>query len=341
MVGSIVKDLTGFVSSNLLSSTIQPLIAVLNKLIVAQVAAALGLDALPSGAVLSVRQVSPGTGNILLEPSLAAFGTILSNFQPAAPDAAVQLALLELSPTSISSSDPSSRSAQGKVTLTGPAPTGGVTVMLSIDHPEVALVNPTQLAIVEGGTSATFSVSGTGQFLSPADHVDCTVTASLGQQTMTTPISVKRVAPETPVNTQVLTPTSSFVTPDTTLLEQQVFQLMNSMRAASLAVAWTLDTVVADVARGHSIDMASGTVPFGTDGFLNRSTQIGALTGHPASLEIPAMGFQTAADFAQAVMTDKDPSGKTWVSQPAAGQRLGVGIARSQSGTNFLTAIFS
>ena len=87
--------------------------------------------------------------------------------------------------------------------------------------------------------------------------------------------------------------------------------------------------------------MASGKVPFGTDGFFDRSTLIGTRTGHPASMEIPEMGFQTAAEFAQAVMTDKDSSGKTWVSQSVAGQRLGIGIARSQSGTNFLTAIFS
>jgi hypothetical protein len=213
--------------------------------------------------------------------------------------------------------------------------------MLSIDHPELAVVNPTQLAIAEAGTNATFSVTGTGQFLSPADHVDCTVTASFGTQNLTVPISVKREPPATPVSTQTLTPTSSLVPPDAVMLESHIFAIMNGMRSSAGGTPWTLDTVAADAARGHSIDMASGKVPFGTDGFSERSMQIGAQTGHPATLEIPVMGFQTAPDFARGVMNDKDSTGVPFVSQPAAGQRLGLGIARSQGGTYFLTAIFS
>jgi hypothetical protein len=341
IVGAMVQGVSGFISSNLLAATLQPLNGLLNKLIVRGVATALGLRSLPSGVVLSVRQLSADAGEITIEPALAAFGKVLSSFQPSAPDNVVRIASLELQPTVISTSDPSSRIAQGQVMLTAPPSSGGVSVMLSVDHPEIAQISPTSLAIGEGITTAAFTVTGNAQSLMPADQVDVIVAASLGQQTTVKPICVKREPPVTPVPSQTLTAASAFVTPETMQLEQQIFQIMNQLRTATLKPAWLIDAVNADEARSHSVDMASGKVPFGTEGFLERSARIGAATGHPASLEIPATGFQTAADVAQALVTAKGPTGSPWISGPGAGTRLGVGAARSQSGTHFFTAIFS
>jgi hypothetical protein len=86
VAGTLISDLTSFLSPRLRSLTLPPLSTRLNKLIVDQVAASLGLRALPSGSVLSVRQVDmDGNGNTMT-PALATFGRVLSNFQPEAPD---------------------------------------------------------------------------------------------------------------------------------------------------------------------------------------------------------------------------------------------------------------
>jgi hypothetical protein len=58
LVGALINELQTFLSPRLLSMTLPALNTCLNKLAVDGVAAALGLNALPSGSVLSVRQVT-------------------------------------------------------------------------------------------------------------------------------------------------------------------------------------------------------------------------------------------------------------------------------------------
>ena len=140
-------------------------------------------------------------------PALAAFGTVLSNFQPPPSAAAVRLASLTVNPTSIGTSDPANRTAQGQVTLTGATGAGGLTVLLSVDQPDVAQIAPARIAVAEGSFGGTFTVSGLVQPLGGPDHTDVTVRASLADQTLMATLTVRpsrlrlpRPAPTSPLS---------------------------------------------------------------------------------------------------------------------------------------------
>lgn len=88
--------------------------------------------------------VATGNGDIFFEHSTA----------PAPPAASVSLASLNLSPSSVTGGS----SITGTVTLTGPAPSGGVVVTLGSSNPNVAAV-PTNVTVPAGSSSTTFAVN--------------------------------------------------------------------------------------------------------------------------------------------------------------------------------------
>lgn len=197
LVGAVVGTITPLLSSSLHDQTVQPLVSLLNKLIVNQVLANLGLAVLPSGAVLSVRELSADDDSIKLTPVLGAFGTVLSAFQPSPLPVVAKLASLTVEPASISTSDPTKGTAQGRVTLDVPAPTGGITIPLSCDRMDVLAITPSSLVINEGNSAGTFAVSAIGQPLMATTNVDGTIRASLGNQSLTAPIAVRPEPPST------------------------------------------------------------------------------------------------------------------------------------------------
>jgi uncharacterized protein YkwD len=73
-----------------------------------------------------------------------------------------------------------------------------------------------------------------------------------------------------------LTITTELSAKDRSALEQQTFYLVNEYRKANQlpALKWSSD--IADVARGHSKDMADVTVGFGHEGFSKRVAQLSA-----------------------------------------------------------------
>lgn len=97
----------------------------------------------------------------------------------------VQTAVLEplsLNPARITGGRPGS----GTVTLTCPAPPGGITVTLSTGNPAVAQL-PASVTVPTGGTTATFSIGTTAV----AASVDLTVTAVAGKVTQTGKLTVQ------------------------------------------------------------------------------------------------------------------------------------------------------
>jgi hypothetical protein len=208
LVGTVLGTIAPLLSSSLLDRAVQPLVSLLNNLIINRVTTNLGLPALPSGAVLSVRELSADNDSITLTPVLGAFGTVLSGFQPSPLPPVRGLFALSVQPASISTSDPAQGTAQGQVTLDGPAPAGGVTIQLTSDRTDVLAIDPSSLPIGEGASSGTFTVSAIGQPLMATTHVDATIRASFGAQTLTSPISVK---PEPPATT--VTPAAVPVSP--------------------------------------------------------------------------------------------------------------------------------
>ena len=197
LIGSVVQALTPLLSSRLFDMASRPIASVLNNLIVSRVAASLGLTALPSGAVLSVRQLVADGASIQIMPVLGAFGTVLSDFQPPALDAINRLVGLDVQPATINTGDPSQRVAQGRVTIDTAAPAGGVTVQISSDRNDILQIAPTAVVIPEGDTAGSFTVIGSPLPLMSSSQVDATVRASLGTQTLTAPLSIKPENPPT------------------------------------------------------------------------------------------------------------------------------------------------
>jgi hypothetical protein len=149
-VGSIVQDLLPLLSSSLVDRAVEPMMSLLNTRILKRVATVLGLPALPSGSVLSIRELVASDEGLTITPVLGAFGTVLSDFLPQAPDAVVRLAALDVQPASIGTGDPAKSVAQGRVNLDAPAPAGGVTIILSCDRTDVIAIDRPTLFIAEG-----------------------------------------------------------------------------------------------------------------------------------------------------------------------------------------------
>ena len=217
LVGSIVQTLMPLLSASLIDRAVQPMMSLLNAEVTKRVAAVLGLSALPSGSVLSIRELAATEDGLTITPVLGAFGTVLSDFQPPAPEAVAVLSRLDVQPASIGTGDPTKNTAQGVVTLDGPAQAGGVTVTLSADRPDVVAIFPSTLRIAEGLATGTFTVTAAGQPLMTLGHIDVTIRASLGTLTLTSPLSIR---PENP--TTVVPPPATPVAPPPSPLEMLI-----------------------------------------------------------------------------------------------------------------------
>lgn len=197
-VGSLLQTFAPTVS-NIVDTTVLPQLGlILNNFIAKQVASSLGLSVLPSGAVLSIRQLQADAKGLSVTPVLGAFGTVLSEFQPAAITPAPKLIGLTVQPASISTADPTNQTAQGIVTLDSPAPANGASVQVSVDRFNFVAISPILVLIPGGKTSATFVAHGILQPFASSATVDATITASLGSQSLTTQLAVHPQTPDTP-----------------------------------------------------------------------------------------------------------------------------------------------
>ena len=204
LVGAVVGSITSLLAESLADRAVQPLVALLNTMIMKRVAANLGLTELPPGAVLSVRELSADNDSITLTPVLGAFGTILTDFQPAAMASVPQLMSLALDASSLSTGDSLKASTQGHISLDSPAPTGGVTVLLSSDRADVIALTPSNLVVGEGVSGGSFTVNAVAGPLMAATSIDTTIRASLGAQTLSAPLAVRPEAPVTMITPSVV-----------------------------------------------------------------------------------------------------------------------------------------
>jgi len=119
-------------------------------------------------------------------------------------------------------------------------------------------------------------------------------------------------------------------------MERRVFDMVNAERtnAGLDALIWNDD--IAAEARGHSRDMADGTVPFGHDGFSDRF--------HRISQIIPAWAGGENVAYAP----DEDLAVSMWMDSPGHKANIlgnydytGVGVAWSESlGVYYFTQDF-
>src|SRR6266850_943964 len=99
-----------------------------------------------------------------------------------APPPPPTLSSLTLNPSSVIGG---AQSSTGRVTLSSPAPAGGVTVMLSSSNPGVASV-PSSVVVPAGATTATFTVRTSAVLISTS----VTISASYNSATQTASLSV-------------------------------------------------------------------------------------------------------------------------------------------------------
>lgn len=188
IVGAAIESAASLVSSNLLEQVVPSLRSLLNTLLSKQVATKLGLPALPSGSVLSICELATSGSTITLTPALGAFGTVLSDFQPAPLAASAILSAVSVQPTAIGSIN---GTAQGTVSLFTVAPAGGATVALSSSRADLINLDPPSLTIPEGAASASFTIGTTAPAVMPGTPVDCTILASLRGQTVSATLSIQ------------------------------------------------------------------------------------------------------------------------------------------------------
>jgi uncharacterized protein YkwD len=130
---------------------------------------------------------------------------------------------------------------------------------------------------------------------------------------------------------------AALVTSETQQLERDIFALVNQHRMALQLPAFLPDDVCANEARAHSVNMAAGRTPLGHEGFQERISRIAAHGG----------GGNQAGENTAAAQTTAVAIVQGWLSEPdfkrniEGGSRIsGVGVARSNAGTNFFTQIY-
>jgi uncharacterized protein YkwD len=119
-------------------------------------------------------------------------------------------------------------------------------------------------------------------------------------------------------------------------MEEEVLDAINAYRATQSLSPLTMNSFIRNECRTHSENMADGTVPYGHDGVLDRSSRIKTELGPGVIAENVAVG----ANSADAVVS-------SWLNSSAHKTNIdgtytltGVGIAKNDDGILYFTQIF-
>lgn len=122
-------------------------------------------------------------------------------------------------------------------------------------------------------------------------------------------------------------------------VERQTYSKVNDYRTSRGLTALSWNDAVAEQARLHSVDMASGASAFGHDGFDSRMHAI-----------VRSVAWTGVAENVFMLLNFPDPAAvavRGWLDSPGHKENIegdydvtGVGIARSENGTLYFTQIF-
>jgi uncharacterized protein YkwD len=122
-------------------------------------------------------------------------------------------------------------------------------------------------------------------------------------------------------------------------LEQKVLVQINQYRATKGLRSLTLNATVAQQARIHSQNMASGSVPFGHQGFQQRFQTIAAV--------IPLMAMAENVAYNSGYSDPATVAVQGWLKSPGHKTNIegnynltGIGVAKSRTGAYYFTQIF-
>lgn len=120
-------------------------------------------------------------------------------------------------------------------------------------------------------------------------------------------------------------------------LEQEIVDLINYYRDTTGKNELIVDTVIRREARNHSINIATGKVPFGHEGYQERANIIFSEVGGTVFGENVAEGNYPDASY----FID------SWLNSPSHKQNMdgdynytGVGVAETEKGVKIATQIF-
>jgi uncharacterized protein YkwD len=120
-------------------------------------------------------------------------------------------------------------------------------------------------------------------------------------------------------------------------MEDDILSLINTFRKKQGLAALQMNDDIADAARRHSKDMATGRVPFGHDGFDERTGDlIKKLKPANAAAENVAYGAQSAGQVVDMWLHSKGHRKNIMGNY----NLTGIGIAKGRDGTYYFTQIF-
>jgi len=218
----------------------------------------------------------------LLAVSLCSYscgGITASPSPPPPPSSSATISSLSLNPTSVNGGNPST----GKVTLSGPAPSGGAVVSLSSSNTSTATVSAT-LTVPAGATSATFVVNT----LAATTSTPVTISASYAGMTQSASLTVTPQAPPGPTLTS-LTLNPDSVTggfPSTGSVELSA----PAPSGGALVSLSSSNTAVATVPQ-------SVTIPAGATGATFTVTTLAVATSMPVTISASYAGVTRAASI--------------------------------------------
>jgi len=143
--------------------------------------------------------------------------------------------------------------------------------------------------------------------------------------------------PTPPPPPPIPTPPPPAPTPSATAYDDEILALINGHRTSIGKPALVKNQVIWQQANGHSVGMASGTVPFGHDGFDARIATIRAALGSGGSgAENVAMGYGSAAAVVNAWLGSAGHRANI----EGSSTRTGISAVKSTGGTWYYTQIF-
>lgn len=123
-------------------------------------------------------------------------------------------------------------------------------------------------------------------------------------------------------------------------LEEQIAQRVNQHRASRGLAPLTYDPRIADLARAHSQEMASGAASFGHAGFEQRVSAIGGFLSVAGAAENVAVDPRAGPSLADLVVQGWLGSAGHRENIEGSYDRTGVGAARAADGRYYFTQIF-
>jgi uncharacterized protein YkwD len=227
----------------------------------------------------------------------------------------------------------------GTVAEPGAGPVGGATVEIR-DGPDARKWTTTEADgrfSLSGLQPGTVTVRASKAGYSDTDQQATLVAGGLLSLTISVPkIPAPPQAPPSPPPPQPPQPPPP-PPPTATAYDDEILQLINDHRMSIGKPALQKSQVIWEQANAHSRNMASGSVPFGHDGFEARIAAIRASLGPGGSAaENVAMGYRTAA----AVVSGWLSSAGHRANIEGNATRTGISAVQSGTGTWYYTQLF-